>query len=409
MRAIIIAVGDELISGASLDTNSQYLARQLAGQGIVTESHWVVGDDETAVADAVTRAGAAADVVIVTGGLGPTADDLTRQALAKALGSELVLDDRCLATIENFFYSRARKMQPSNRIQAMIPAGAEPMENATGTAPGIAARIGSARVFVLPGVPHEMKTMFEAQVVHRLPRREQFIAGRTIHTFGAGESEVASVIADLMRRDANPSVGTTVDAGLVSVRIGSRAKTSQDAQRQVEDTSMEIKRRLGKLVIGENDATMASVVGGLLRARKERLATAESCTGGLIGQLVTSVPGSSDYYLGGIVGYANQAKVDLLGVDEELIADHGAVSEKAAAAMAEGCRARFRSDWAVSTTGIAGPGGGTESKPAGLVYVGLSGPPGSEVYRYVFPGDRATVRLRTALAALNHLRLSLLG
>ena len=409
MKAIIIAVGDELISGATLDTNSACLAAELARRGIAAKAHWTIGDDEDAIADAIARAASSAELVIVSGGLGPTADDLTRQGLARAAGAELVLNEKCLARIEDFFRVRGRQMQPSNRIQAMIPAGAEPLENATGTAPGMAVKVGGARVFVLPGVPNEMKTMFETQVAPRLPQLGHVILSRAIHTFGLGESEISSKIADLMRRDANPLAGTTVAAGLVTVRITSSAESDKDAQGLAEAVAREIKKRLGRQVVGEGDATMASVVGGLLRNRKEHLATAESCTGGLVGQLITSVPGSSDYYLGGVVAYANQVKQDSLGVGKELIAARGAVSEQVAAAMAEGCRERFRSDWALSVTGIAGPDGGTDEKPVGLVYIGLAGPSGTRVHKHIFPGDRETIRLRTALAALNYLRLAMLG
>jgi len=251
--------------------------------------------------------------------------------------------------------------------------------------------------------------MFETQVAPRLPRLGHVILSRAIHTFGLGESEISSKIADLMRRDANPLAGTTVAAGLVTVRITSSAESDKDAQGLAEAVAREIKKRLGRQVVGEGDATMASVVGGLLRNRKEHLATAESCTGGLVGQLITSVPGSSDYYLGGVVAYANQVKQDSLGVGKELIAARGAVSEQVAAAMAEGCRERFRSDWALSVTGIAGPDGGTDEKPVGLVYIGLAGPSGTRVHKHIFPGDRETIRLRTALAALNYLRLAMLG
>jgi len=409
MRAIIIAVGDELLSGAAIDTNSAYLSEQLAARGIAAVAHWTVGDDEQAVADAVARAAGSAEIVVVTGGLGPTADDLTRQGLARASGAELVLDEKSLAQIENFFRIRGRQMQPINRIQAMIPAGAEALQNTSGTAPGIASRLGNARVFVLPGVPHEMKTMFEAQVAPQLPQLTGVIVSRAIHTFGLGESDVAAKIADLMVRDANPLIGVTVEAGLVTVRMASRAESSQAARRQADAVAGEIKKRLGQVVIGEDDATLAWAVGELLRRRGQRLATSESCTGGLVGQLITSVPGSSDYYVGGVVAYADEVKHDSLGVDRQLIAARGAVSEEVAAAMARGCRVKFRSDWAIGVTGIAGPRGGTDEKPVGLVYVAIAGPAGVQVYRQIFPGTREVVRMRTALAAINYLRLALLG
>ncbi|MHC4981983.1 MAG: competence/damage-inducible protein A [Planctomycetota bacterium] len=407
MKAIIIAVGDELISGVTVDTNSAYLAEQLAKRGIATEAHWTIGDDEEAIAEAIKRAASCAGLVVMTGGLGPTKDDLTRQGLAKAVDAQLTLDEASLARIEDFFRIRGRHMQPSNRIQAMIPAGAEALANSRGTAPGIAAGLGNTRIFVLPGVPHEMKAMFERRLLPRLPEQEAVISTRTVQTFGLGESDIASQIADLMDRKNNVSVGITVSAGLVSLRVTARARSARAGRRRLESVVRQIKDRLGKLVVAEDEATMASVVGELLRKRGEHLATAESCTGGLVGQLISSVPGSSDYYLGGVVAYANEVKRDSLGVDEKLLAAYGAVSEQVAAAMAEGCRERFASDWAVSVTGIAGPSGGTAEKPVGLVYVGVSGTGDTEVHEHILPGDRQTVRLRTALAALNYLRLAL--
>ena len=408
MNAIIISIGNELTTGQTVDTNSAYLAAGLAEHGIAANEHWTIADDRGAISAAFRRAAEAADVVLVTGGLGPTQDDLTRQGLADAMGSSLVLDEKCLARIEEFFRRRNRPMNEANRVQAMIPAGAMPLENRLGTAPGLAARLGKANIFVTPGVPWEMKWIFENRIAPQLPPGQGVIVHRIIHTFGLGESDVGAMIADLMRRGANPLVGTTVAAGMVSIRIISEAKDRDIARRQAGDVIQELKRRLGDLVVGEEDQTMASVVGEMLRHRKQTVATAESCTGGMVGQTLTSIAGASDYYLGGVVAYANQAKAGLLDVPRELIALHGAVSEPVARAMAEGCRKHFASDWAISVTGIAGPGGGSEQKPIGLVYVGLAGPSGTQSHRHILPGTRDIVRLRATLTALDHLRLELM-
>ena len=409
MKAMVLAIGDELVGGRTVDTNSAYLSERLAARGIRTVAHVTVADDCSAIADAVADAARRADVVLITGGLGPTEDDLTRQGLADAMGVELVLNEACLAEIEAFFRQRGREMAPTNRIQAMLPAGAQPLDNRLGTAPGIAATLGGSSVFVMPGVPHEMREMFDTQIVSRLPDGAGAIVQHIVHTYGQGESAVGTTIHDLMRRDANPTVGTTVASGVVSVRVTAHAESPERADAVARETVAEVRRRLGELVIGENDDTAASVVGAMLRQRGQTVATAESCTGGLIGEQITDIPGASEYFLGGAVCYANAAKRDVLGVDEHLLAEHGAVSEPVAEAMAAGCRERFDSDWAVATTGIAGPTGGTESKPVGLVYISLAGPDGTQVHRHVFSGTRKFIRLQAALAAINYLRLALRG
>ena len=408
MNAIIISVGEELVSGQTLDTNSEYLAGRLAEQGIRTIEHRTVGDHRRQIAEAIVEAAADAEVVLVTGGLGPTEDDVTRPALADAMGAQLVLDEKCLARLEEFFRRRHRAMVPSNRIQAMVPAGAEPLDNRMGTAPGLAGRVRGASVFVMPGVPYEMKVMFEEVIRPRLPASAGAIVGKVLHTFGAGESDVGAKIADLMDREANPLVGTTVAAGMVSIRIRAHAADRGAALALAENTADEVRRRLGDLVLGEDEDTMASALGRLLRAHSQTLATAESCTGGMLGGLLTAVSGASEYYLGGVVSYSNRAKTELLGVGADLLLRHGAVSEPVAAAMAEGCRKRLSSDWAISVTGVAGPTGGTEEKPVGLVFLGLSGADGTQVQRTLFPGTREMIRLRSSLMGMNLLRLRLL-
>ncbi|HUT57914.1 MAG TPA: competence/damage-inducible protein A [Phycisphaerae bacterium] len=405
MNAIIIAVGTELTSGQTIDTNSAYLAERLAGLGIDALEHRTVGDERAAISAAIKCAAAAAELVVVTGGLGPTADDLSRHGLADAMGAELSLDGESLRAIEDMFRRRGRRMAESNRVQAMVPAGARALPNRMGTAPGLAAAVGGARVYVMPGVPAEMRRMFEEAVAPRLPQGQGAIVCRTIHTFGAGESDVGAKIADLMARDADPLVGTTAAAGLVTVRIRCRAGKADEAQRRIDAAAAEIRRRLGELVVGEGNETMASAVGSLLRARGQTLATAESCTGGMLGAMITAVPGSSDYYLGGMVAYCDRLKQELLGVPGGALSEHGAVSEPVAAAMAEGCRRRCGADWAVAVTGIAGPGGGSQDKPVGLVFIALAGEGETHVQRHVFGGTREMVRVRSSLAALNALRM----
>ena len=409
MKAIVIAVGDELLSGATVDTNSAYLAGELALRGIETIAHRTVGDNECAISSAIAAAAEQVRIVLVSGGLGPTKDDLTRQGLARAMGGQLVLNETCLAEIEAFFSRRGRQMAEVNRFQAMIPAGADPLPNAIGTAPGIAGPVGQAQVFVMPGVPVEMRQMFAASVSPRLGETGISITRRLLHTYGTGESDIGSMIADLMvERDGAVTVGTTVSGGLVSIRVTARGPDDGEVRAAADAVIAEVRRRLGTLVVGAGDVTMAPAVGQLLAGRRETLATAESCTGGMIGQMITDTPGASAYYVGGIVAYANEIKTAELGVGGRLLDDEGAVSERVAEAMALGCRRRFASDWAVSVTGIAGPAGGTEGKPVGLVYIALASASRCEVHRHVFPGPRRQVRQRTAIAALNHVRLALL-
>jgi len=408
MNAAILAIGSELATGQVLDTNSSYLARRLVSRGITVSEQCLVGDHEAAISDAITGLSGRNDLLLVTGGLGPTKDDLTRQALAKAMGAKLMPDEDCLEHIRRLFRNRGKTMSDSNRLQALVPEGAKPLQNLNGTAPGLEAYINQCSVFVMPGVPSEMKTMFDEQVVARLPEGTGVIVHKTLHTFGLGESALGEMIADLMARDANPMVGTTASGGMVSVRISARAHCSDKARELCERLVAKLKHRLAELVVGVDQQTMPVAVGRLLADSQKTLAVAESCTGGMIGKMVTDVPGSSEYFLGGILAYANDVKRSALGVAESLLAQHGAVSEPVAVAMAEGARKLTGSDYALSVTGIAGPDGGTQEKPVGLVYTALAGPDGTRVTRSVHGGDRHMIRTRAALSALNLLRLKLL-
>ncbi|MBN1943078.1 MAG: competence/damage-inducible protein A [Phycisphaerae bacterium] len=408
-RARILSIGTELTMGRTVDTNSAFLARQLAERGFETTAHETVADDQGAIVQALRRAAEQADVVIVSGGLGPTPDDVTRQALAEAMGAELLLDEASLARIEAFFQRRNRPMPPSNRIQAMVPAGARPLENTRGTAPGVEATLGEARVFVVPGVPYEMEAMFERAVAPRLPAGGGVVLHRVVRLFGAGESDFAEMLGELLRDTESLRVGTTVAAGLVSVRIYSRGETPEQADRLAQERTERIRQRLGEKVLGVGEeASMESAVGELLLRTGRSVATAESCTGGLIGEMLTAVPGASRYYLGGVIAYDNRVKMEQLGVPGGVLQEHGAVSEPTALAMAQAVRERLGAEYGLATTGIAGPDGGTAEKPVGLVYTALAGPKGASAARHLLPGDRAMVRLRSALAALNMLRLELL-
>ena len=412
ISACILAVGDELTTGQSLDTNSAWISRQLGLCGIETTSHTTVSDNQSVIANTIAQLAESADIVIVSGGLGPTPDDLTRQGLAEAMGVELILDEESLAQIETFFQRRNYPMSPNNRLQGMIPAGASPLENSNGTAPGITASLGKATVYVTPGVPREMKMMFENHILPRLPKVSGVISHHIVKTYGSGESAVATKLEDLLTRSGPVVVGTTVANGLVSIRIISRACDIETAQTQADSVIKQIVGRLGELVLGVGeDVSMAGVIGKFLHKFSQTLGTAESCTGGMIGEMITSVSGASEFYRGGIVAYSNDVKQKNLNIAPSLLTEHGAVSEEVAAAMASGVRKILGADWGIGITGIAGPTGGSDEKPLGLVYTSLCGPDGNvSVNRHTL-GDhhpREIIRQRAALAALNALRLELL-
>jgi nicotinamide-nucleotide amidase len=410
MRAILISTGDELTCGRTVDTNSAWLADKLMAMGIPTVSHHTVGDNTGEVASAIRDAVRRAEIVLVTGGLGPTPDDLTRQALCELLRTELVLNEKCLGTLEEFFRRRGRKMARANRIQVMFPKGATAVDNEIGTAPGIMTRVDESLVICMPGVPPEMRAMFESSVVAMLPASSLSMAVRVLRVYGLGESNLSEKLSDILTdRQGDVVVGTTVADGLISLTITATADSKTSASDLVDQTASEITKRLGSLVIGTGSETPASSVAKLLLGRKQTLSLAESCTGGMVGEMLTSLSGASEFFLGGAVCYANSAKRDILGVDEKILNDCGAVSEPVALEMAQGARKRFGSDWAISLTGIAGPGGGTPDKPVGLVFIGLTGPNTNLVFRHVLFSTRQQIRQRASLVALNHLRLAMLG
>jgi nicotinamide-nucleotide amidase len=413
MKVEVIAIGSELVSGAGLDTNSQWISRQLALLGIPVAFHTTLGDDHEDSLAAFRVAIERADLVVMTGGLGPTQDDLTREVLAECAGVPLVDDPASLAAIAAMFARRNRVMSERNRVQAQFPQGAEPLPNRVGTAPGIWMRIGRATVACLPGVPSEMRLMFHEQVVERLRTAGALrgvIIQRKINLFGKGEAEIEAQAFDLTARGRVPEVGITAHDGTISFRITGSSSTEEDARKLVQPTVDLIYERYGSLVLGEGDDDVAEALVRRLERTGSTLATAESCTGGLIARLVTAIAGVSPYYKGGVVSYANQAKIDLLGVPADLLQAHGAVSAEVAAAMAEGARARLDADIAVSTTGVAGPTGGTPEKPVGLVYIGLATPRDTKTRRLDIGSEqsREIIQSRSAKAALNWARLALL-
>jgi len=405
-RAELVIIGTEMLLGEIVDTNAARIAQRLAELGIYVHFKTTVGDNWTRMAAALSQALTRADIVITSGGLGPTQDDLTREVVAAVLGLPLVEDPIAREHVEGWFRRNNRPMPASNRKQALIPQGAVIIPNPKGTAPGIIARRGHQAVICLPGVPYELETMMDETVIPYLKRH--YVTNGSLHSrvlkfFGIGESLLAERLDDLLALE-NPTVATYAGRVEVRVRITARARDEAEALALVAPVEEEIRRRAGDYLYGYDQDTLETVAGQALRAAGWTLALAESCTGGLIASRIVNVPGSSEYFLGSVVAYSNDAKVSLLGVPPDVLATHGAVSAPVAEAMAVGAMRRVGATLGVSVTGIAGPGGGTPEKPVGLVYIGLARGDWTEVHRLQLGGDRERIRWHTSQAALDLIR-----
>lgn len=425
--AAILAIGDELTLGQALDTNSRWLAERLTALGVVPIEHATVDDDLPRLTEALARLSMRADTVVCTGGLGPTADDLTREALAGVMGEALEEDNAALAVIRAWFEGRGRVMPDRNRVQAHRPRSARFLDNPNGTAPGLAARVGDADtgadVFCLPGPPREMKPMFEDHVLPALrPDPQRSVRTRVLKTFGLGESAAAERLrhsdeGDLMRRDRVPLVGLTASLGILSVRLRYEGPGDADeAERLLDETESAVRARLGAYLFASGDTSLAETVLRTLETRQETLAVAESCTGGLVGATLTDIPGSSSAFRGGWITYNDEMKQAHLGVPAVLFKSAGgpdapgAVSAEVARAMAVGALDRAPADHALALTGIAGPGGATPGKPVGTVYIARASRNGeTDVRRFEFLGGRESVRVWSATSALAMLSLALAG
>ncbi|MGI9951240.1 competence/damage-inducible protein A [Moorellaceae bacterium AZ2] len=403
MLAEAIFTGTELLLGQVVNTNAAFLAQQLAAAGISLFRQIVVGDNLERIKQAIREAKERADLIIIGGGLGPTQDDLTREALAAALGLPLEEDPQAREHIVRFFTARNRPMPSQNLKQALLPRGARLLPNPLGTAPGIFLSHQGKLYACLPGPPGEFQPMFTQELLPLLRsycQEQQVILSRVLKVTGMGESTVEERVRDLLP-STNPTLAPLAKIGEVHLRLTARAPDAGTALALIEPIEKEIRRRLSDYVFGADDDTLEQVVGRLLSARGWTLAVAESCTGGLLAHRITNVPGSSAYFRQGLVAYANEVKIKLLGVPPEILARQGAVSREVALAMARGIRQLSGTEVGVGITGIAGPGGGTPAKPVGLVYVAVDLQGDSQVRRELFQGRREEVKWRASHSALD--------
>lgn len=414
MDAEIIAVGSELLTPFRSDTNSLYLTEQLNQLGIEVVFKSVVGDNLTHLVEAARHALFRSDIILVSGGLGPTEDDLTREAVAEAIGLSLHRDPEILRLLEERFASRGWKMAANNAKQADVLEGATVLPNANGTAPGqwMSGKFdGRERIIaLLPGPPHELKALFESEVRERLRAKvpPAFLATRVLKIAMMGESQVNARVAPIYKRYTDVSTTILAHAGEIQLQFKCRAVTQNTAQERVDEVADVVEEELDDFVFSRDGESLEQIVGFWLQMRTATLAVAESCTGGLVAERLTSVSGSSRYFLGGAVVYSNQLKTELAGVPAEMIEKHGAVSREVAVALAEGIRYRCDSTLGLGITGVAGPSGGTAEKPVGLVYHAVASNSGTEVIPRNYPGDRQRIRWYASTMALDMVRRKLM-
>ncbi len=410
--AEIVTIGTEMLLGDLVDTNTAWISQRLAALGVSMYRHTTVGDNTDRIIGALRDASSRADLVVTTGGLGPTSDDLTNTCLGTLTGRPMVEYPEARRHIDEKFAKFGREPTPSNYKQALFPQGTELIPNPLGTAPGALVEWEGTLFATLPGVPAEMKRMFEETLEPLIRERSDgSIVSKTLHFAGIGESALAERVQDFLDA-SDPTVAPLAGQGRVRLRITTRAATEEEALGKIRPVEEEILDRLGDYFFGEDEETLESSVGRLLAERGATIALAESCTGGLISKRLTDVAGSSAYFVEGFVTYSNASKTRLLGVPEETIAGHGAVSEPVARAMAEGARRTSGADYGLSVTGVAGPGGGTDEKPVGLVYVGVADAEGATAEKLdltAWARSRSSIRERSANRALDLLRLRIEG
>ena len=411
MNAEIIAVGSEMLTPQRVDTNSLYLTAELNNLGVEVVTKCVIGDDRDRLADAIRRTLSRSAILIISGGLGPTEDDLTREAVAQALDRKLVFHGEIAEALEQRFLRAKRKMAEVNKRQAFVIEGAEILPNDRGTAPGQWVEESGAVAMLLPGPPHELKAMFERQCLPRLARLvpKQVIRTLFLRVTGMPESDLDQLISPVYKKYENPATTILAANGDLQIHLRARCNSEPEADVLLAEVGGPIELLLGDRIYSRNGDPLELVVGELLRKSHATVSVAESCTGGMLGERFTSVAGSSDYFAGGFITYNNAMKTELLGVSPEILEEHGAVSKETAEAMAAGARRRTNSTYALSITGEAGPNPGSEAAPVGTVYVGVADAAGVHVVHRQFFGDRQRIRIFTCQMALDVLRRRMTG
>lgn len=407
MIAELVTTGSELLLGQIVNTNAAYMAQELNRMGIDVCFQTTVGDNRARMKEVLAHALTRADLVITSGGLGPTRGDITKEVSAEVMGRRMARDENCVARLKAHFTRVGREMTENNLRQAMIPEGAHIFVNHAGTAPGIAMEKDGKLLVNLPGPPSEMKDMFQRSLAPYLVEKygiSSIIFSRVLHTCGIGESQLETKIDDLILAQGNPTLALLIRPTGVIIRITAKAENEAAAEALIDPVEEEIRARLGHFVYGVDDDKMEEIVGRDISEHGFTVATAESCTGGLVASRLTDVAGSSEYVKGGIISYTDEIKAKTLGVPTEILFKFGAVSEPTARAMAEGARLALDADVAVSTTGLAGPGGGTEETPVGTVFIAVAGAKGTVAEKHKFTGTREQVKFRASQAALALLR-----
>jgi len=410
MKIQILSIGNEVLCGDIVNTNAAWLSQALWKKGFEVIEHLTIADDEEKITQALQEAVSKVDVVISTGGLGPTVDDFTVEVAAKAFGMELEKKLEVMAELHKFYTARGRIMTPNQEKQAMIPQGAKALINPVGSAPGVQVEHQGVTYFFLPGVPKEMKEIFGQSILPWLQSHQKsprFFTSRTLRCFGAEEAKLDHLIQPLLKGRVglgNTKIAYRVSIPEVLIKLSSWAENQIQAEEELVKSVSAIREVVGEFVYGEEEETLEGVVAQLFRNKKQTLALAESCTGGLIANRITNVPGASHYFLGGVVAYSNAIKVSQLGVHPETIEKFGAVSAETALEMAQGVRTKFKSDWAVAVTGIAGPEGGSAEKPVGTVHLAWVGPDKIKEKKFCFSTNREWFKQIVSGVALNGLR-----
>lgn len=409
MNVSMLAIGTELLMGTTVNTNSSKLSELVNELGLNVLYHFTVGDNPNRIKESLEYLLEKSDIVITTGGLGPTQDDITRDTIAEAAKKKLVLEKEVVKKIEGFFNSINMEMTENNIKQACFPEGSVILENNNGTAPGFISEFENKIVIALPGPPHEMGPMFTESVRSYLMEKSNCeMVSKYLTFFGIGESSAEAKIDDLVTNQTNPTIATYAKPGEVTIRVTAKASTKEEAVKLIEPTTREIKNRIGEYLVSEEHKSLLEVVAEELISRKISISLAESCTGGLLASQFTNISGISSVFNRSYVTYSNDSKVELLGVKSETLKDYGAVSEETAKEMVEGLKEKTNSDICVSITGIAGPNGGTEEKPVGLIYIGVSYNGKVVVTKNNFRGNRSRVRHYSCLKALDLIRRSIL-